>query len=84
MLREDDFGLLRLLVSTQFGNEPETVDGLVRKLGVSQSFVSQRLRRLQKEGYLDRPRRALHSAPSSPRGMDFPRRARGRPLVGQG
>lgn len=54
MSREEDFRLLRLLVATQFGEEPETVDGLVRKLGVSQSFVSQRLRRLQKEGYLDR------------------------------
>lgn len=54
MLRPDDFDLIRRLVSTQFTAEPVNVEGLVRLLGLSQSLVSQRLRRLQKEGFLER------------------------------
>lgn len=54
MLSKSDFELVAFLTSKQFGKNPITVEGIVRQFGLSQSLASQRLRKLEREGYLER------------------------------
>lgn len=54
MLNKTDLGLLRALVALQDPAKPLNVDGLAAKLAVSPAFVSQRLKRLEREGLVER------------------------------
>lgn len=58
MLNETDFGLLRALVAFQSPSTPWNVEELSRKLGVSPAFVSQRLRRLERQSLVKRRQEA--------------------------
>lgn len=54
MLADQEMRLLSILCRRRSDEAPLTVSDLVKRLGVSQSLVSQRLRRLQKAGFLER------------------------------
>lgn len=58
MLNETDFGLLRGLVAFQDPDNPSNVESLAAKLGVSPAFISQRLKRLEREGLVERRQKA--------------------------